>query len=116
MGYIVYIRIKGSGKSAHQYVSCQGVRIGEIWREQVDVVDPKGRRFRRWRWFATTLLHVADGHLDLKGPQTVSTGFGTKDAAVDALEVHFFQATGCQQLIQPTAQGARTCFVKINFS
>jgi len=49
MSYIVYDRINGTGKGAHQYVVIDGIRIGEIWRQQVSQETLGGRHVMKWR-------------------------------------------------------------------
>lgn len=84
MGRIVYIKVINSTKSAHQYVNLNSERIGEIWRDQIDIVDTKGHVIKKWRWFATQ----SDSGLLPENADTCScnTAYGSKDKAVDALE------------------------------
>lgn len=84
MGRIVYVKITRSCKEAHQYVTFDSERIGEIWREQVDLVDTKGKPLKRWRWFA--LPNHLGTQPDTAKAFNYTTGFGSKDKAVDALE------------------------------
>lgn len=83
MSYIVYDRINGTGKGAHQYVVIDGIRIGEIWRQQVSQETLGGRHVMKWRWFA--LSYHNDAQPGASSPVS-SDGYGTKDRAVDALE------------------------------
>lgn len=83
MSYIVYDRIKGTGKGAHQYVVIDGIRIGEIWRQQVSQAASGGRNVVKWRWFAQSYRNA--GQPGASFPLS-SEGYGTKDRAVDALE------------------------------
>lgn len=83
MSYIVYDRIKGTDKGAHQYVVIDGIRIGEIWRQQVSRGTPDGRYVLKWRWFALSYRNSAQSEAT---SQLSSEGYGTKDKAVDALE------------------------------
>lgn len=87
MGCTVYVRVSQSAKVAHQYVNVGGERIGEIWREQVDLVDQKGYRVKKWRWFASKPPVEAAGSAE--GGLLNQLGYGTKDRAVDALELRF---------------------------
>jgi hypothetical protein len=86
MSYIVYVRIKGTDKGAHQYVIIGGVRIGEIWRQQVNQRTSRAGNLMKWRWFALS-YHKADQAGTLR--RLSFEGFGTKDKAVDALENAF---------------------------
>jgi hypothetical protein len=86
MSYIVYDRIKGTGKEAHQHVIIDGIRIGEIWRQQVSQETPGVRHPMKWRWFALSYRNVTQAGAS---SPLAPTGFGTKDKAVDALEDAF---------------------------
>lgn len=89
MAIISYSKVKGSDKSAHQYVEIDDQRAGEVWREQVNVVVSKLTEPRRmalkWRWFAK-----AEGDSNVLGRGTraamiLGPGFASKDKAVDEL-------------------------------
>lgn len=83
MGRLVYVRVEGSDKGAHQYVQIDGARIGEIWRGQLTIRDAKGNQCEKWRWFGRPMgTEVALGD---NGSSTGDKGFGSKDKAVDAL-------------------------------
>lgn len=84
MGRIVYVKVTNSGKPAHQYVNFDSERVGEIWREQVDVVDAKGNTTKRWRWFATQ--YISTDSSERAEATRCTTGYGSKDKAVDTLE------------------------------
>lgn len=83
MSYIVYDRIKGTSKGAHQYVVIDGIRIGEIWRQQVSQATSNGKYVLKWRWFAQS---YRTGDQTSKSCAVSPEGYGTKDKAVDALE------------------------------
>jgi hypothetical protein len=85
MGRIVYVKVINSCKPAHQYVNFDSERIGEIWREQVDTVDTKGRPVKKWRWFAFQSGWPA--HPEGMDALSYKAGYGSKDKAVDALEL-----------------------------
>lgn len=85
MGRIVYIKVRDSGQNAHQFVNIEGRRIGEIWREQVDIVGGKSHPFKKWRWFAKAAGSLSELCTNSESPN-VGTPYGTKDKAVDFLE------------------------------
>jgi hypothetical protein len=85
--------IAGSAKSSHQEVATAGEKIGEIWREQVNVVVSKLTEPRcmalKWRWFAKR-----DGDAGTLGRGTrtatlLGPGFKNKDAATVVLTEAF---------------------------
>ncbi|MEX3983771.1 hypothetical protein AB4Y45_32835 [Paraburkholderia sp. EG287A] len=53
---LTFKKVAGSSKSAHQRVQSGGSEVGEVWREQVNVIVSKmtgpRRTALRWRWFA----------------------------------------------------------------
>lgn len=79
----------GSVKSAHQEVSIDGRRVGEIWREQVNVVigkltDPR-RMALKWRWFAKRDGDAGTLGRGTRAAMLLGPGFKTKDAATAVL-------------------------------
>lgn len=76
--------IKGSVKSSHQSVAIGDELVGEVWREQVNVLVSKltaPRRIEiRWRWFAKR-KGVAG---TIGRGRRAASGFGNKHAAVAA--------------------------------
>jgi hypothetical protein len=85
MGRIVYLKVPNSVKQAHQYVNHNGERIGEVWREQIDIIDVKGNSLKKWRWFASR--DSSGVCIDEAGTLSCKIGYGSKDRAVDMLEL-----------------------------
>jgi hypothetical protein len=83
MSYVVYVRVTGSNKGAHQYVVIDGIKIGEIWRQQVSQSTSFGTRGLKWRWFAVSYRRLGLPSVPF---ELSSDGYGTKDKAIDALE------------------------------
>jgi len=83
MGRIVYVKVVNSLKPAHQYVNLDGERIGEIWREKIDIVDNTGHTAKKWRWFANRNQSIA--HPEEANAFLCKPSYGSKDGAVDAL-------------------------------
>lgn len=98
MGRIVYLKVPHSVKQAHQYVSFDGERIGEIWREQIDVIDVKGNSSKKWRWFASR--DTSGICIDEAAASSSKTGYGSKDRAVDMLELMTKSLYGGQAIFQ----------------
>lgn len=87
---IINLRVvAGSVKSAHRIVIADDHEVGEIWREQVNVVVSKLAEPRRmaikWRWFAKRVGETGTLGRGTRGALLLGPGFKSKDAVIDAL-------------------------------
>ena len=83
--------VKPSLKSAHQRVTVDDDDIGEIWREQVNVVvsrltvtEPR-RMAVKWRWFAHRTGQPGTLGRGTRSAMLLGPGFKGKDSAIAAL-------------------------------
>jgi len=81
--------VPGSKKPAHQLVRTGENVIGEIWREQVNVVVSKLTEPRRmamkWRWFAKPTGGSTTLGRGTRAAMVLGPGFKGKDLAIAAL-------------------------------
>ena len=81
--------IKGSARLNHQAVSIDGSDVGEVWKEQVDVVvskmtDPR-RLAKQWRWFSKRTGASATLGRGTRAAMLLGPGFKSKDDAIAAM-------------------------------
>lgn len=90
---MIFKSVAGSVKSAHQQVAIDGEKVGEIWREQVNVVVSKFTEPRRmglkWRWFAKRSGDAGTLGRGTRVAMLMGPGFKNKDAATAALAEAF---------------------------
>lgn len=82
-------KIVGSDKSSHQHVLDDATIVGEVWREQVNVVVSKltapRRMATKWRWFAKKAGRTETLGRGTRAAVLLGAGFKSKPDAVSAL-------------------------------
>ncbi|VWC80110.1 hypothetical protein BLA39750_01133 [Burkholderia lata] len=83
-------KVAGSERSAHQLVKAGDTAIGEIWREQVNVVVSKLTEPRRmgtkWRWFAKRTGSAETLGRGTRAAYLLGPGYKSKNEALSALD------------------------------
>lgn len=78
-----------SKKAAHQTVIADGHHVGEVWREQVNVIVSKLTEPRRmapkWRWFAKRVGKSVTLGRGTRAAVLLGPGFKSKRSAISAL-------------------------------
>jgi hypothetical protein len=82
-------KVAGSTKSAHQRALSDETEVGEVWREQVNVIVSKmtgpRRTALRWRWFARQTGSSVTLGRHTRAATLGYAGFKTKGEAISAL-------------------------------